>query len=89
MDAETFKMVDGLLASTGGVDNRQSAQDILESGVRNDSLKVVASVVARRYSLRPESVIEWYAEVLNQQIQSTKAILAKLRRLRKSYARGQ
>ena len=81
MDAETFDMVDGMLARQGYHDDRPAALDILEVGAREDTLVDAARVVAGRYALRPEVVIDWYAEVLNRRVQEATAIIEKLREL--------
>lgn len=79
---QQFKLIDGILASAGESDDRESAKAILEVGVQQGTLKEVAQVIAGRYALRPEAVIEWYEEILNQRIQETTVISNKLKKLR-------
>jgi len=82
MDAETFDMIDGILASQGDHDDRQDAMDILEVGVKEGTLVDTARVVAGRYALRPEVVIEWFTEVLNRRVEETTQLIQKLTKLR-------
>ncbi|MBA7680042.1 hypothetical protein ES703_88349 [subsurface metagenome] len=81
MDAETFDMVDGLLATQGETDDRESAISLMEVGVREGTLYDVAKVISERYAFRPHTVIEWYAEVLNRRVQAATAIIEKLKEL--------
>lgn len=81
MDAETFDMVDGLLATGGKTNDRESAISLMEVGVREGTLYDVARVISERYAFRPHAVIEWYAEVLNRRVQETTTIIEKLREL--------
>lgn len=69
MDDEQFKLIDGILASAGKTDDRESAMAILKVGVQEGTLKEVALVIAGRYALQPQAVIDWYAEVLNRRVQ--------------------
>ena len=82
MDAETFKMVDGILARQGDDDDRPAAVNILEVSVKEGTLYEVALEVANRYALRPSVVIEWYTEVLNRRVQETTELLQKIAELR-------
>jgi len=82
MDNETFDMVDGILATKGFNEDRQAALDILEVGVREGTLVDVAKVIARRYALQPQVVIEWYSEVLNRRVEETTQLIQKLTKLR-------
>ena len=82
MENETFNMVDGILATKGYHEDRQAALDILEVGVREGTLVEVAEVIARRYSLQPKAVIDWYAEVLNRRVEETTQLIQKLTKLR-------
>lgn len=84
MDAETFNMVDGLLASAGESDDRESASSLLEVGVQQGTLKEVAQVIAGRYALRPEAVVAWYEEILIRRIQETTVISDKLKEMTKA-----
>ena len=73
MDAETFKMVDGILASARETDERESAMALLEVGVQEGTLKEVALVISGRYCLQHSAVLEWYIETLTRRIQNAKA----------------
>jgi len=81
MDDKQFKLIDGILASAGESDDRESAISLLEVGVQQGTLKEVAQVIAGRFALRPKAVIDWYAKVLNRRVQETIAIIEKLREL--------
>jgi len=78
MDAETFKMVDGILADQGYHDDRPAAVAILEVGVQEGTLRDAARVVADRYALQIDVIIEWYAEVLNRRVQESLHKMKKL-----------
>jgi len=78
MDAETFKMVDGILADQGYHDDRSAAVAILEVGVQEGTLRDAAWVVADRYALQIDVIIEWYAEVLNRRVQESLHKMKKL-----------
>ena len=82
MDNEQFKMVDGLLATQGETDDRESAISLMEVGVREGTLHDVANVIAERYAFRPLAVIEWYTEVLNRRVEETTQLIQKLTKLR-------
>ena len=86
MGAETFDMVDGILAGAGETDDREAATSLMEVGVREGTLDDVAKVIAGRHALQPQAVIEWYAEVLNRRAQEATAIIEKLRELTKGHA---
>ena len=79
MDAKTFNMVDGILATKGFREDRQAALDILEVGVREGTLVDVAEVIARRYALQPQAVIGWFGECLNRRIKAAQEISDKLK----------
>ena len=64
MDPETFDMIDGMLARQDYHDDRPAALDILGAGVKEGTLADAARVVADRYALQPEVVIDWYNETL-------------------------
>ena len=78
MDAETFDMVDGLLATQGETDDRETAISLMEVGVREGTLYDVAKVISERYAFRPLTVIEWYTEVLNRRVEETTQLIKKL-----------
>ena len=78
MDNEQFNLIDGILATKGFHEDRQAALDILEVGVREGTLVDVAGVIARRYSLQPQVIIEWYIEVLNRRVEETTQLIQKL-----------
>ncbi len=82
MDAKTFDMVDGILATKGFHEDRQAALDILEVGVREGTLADVAEVIARRYALQPQVVLEWFGEVLNRRVEETTQLIQKLTKMR-------
>lgn len=89
MDDKTFNMVEGILSdktvpAAPGVehDNRTAALDLLEEGVKQGTLGEVAQVIARRYNLRPQVVIGWYAETLNRRVKETTELIQKLTELR-------
>jgi len=82
MDNETFKMVDGILATKGFHEDRQAALDILEVGVQEGTINDVAEVIARRYALQPQTIIEWFAEVLSRRVEETTQLIQKLTKLR-------
>lgn len=73
MDGETFKMVDGILACGKDCDGRANAEALLEIGVNKGNLQEYSQVIATRYCLRPEAVLEWYAETLTRRIQEAKS----------------
>jgi len=81
MDAKTFDMVDGILATKGFHEDRQAALDILEVGVREGTLVDVAKLIARRYALQPQVVIEWFGEHLNRRIKDSQEISNKLKEM--------
>ena len=85
MDNDKFILIDGILATQGETDERESAMAILEVGVINGTLEEVARVVAGRYALRPQAVIKWYGEVLDRRIKATQEISDKLKELTKGY----
>lgn len=78
MDKETFEMVDGILANKDYHDDREAAVAILEVGVREGTLADAAQVVAGRYALQPEVVVEWFGEILNRRLQHIQETLKKL-----------
>ncbi len=80
MDKDKFKLIDGILTTKGFREDRQAALDILEVGVREGTLADVAQVIARRYALQPEAVVEWFGEVLNRRIQATQETIEKMKR---------
>ena len=89
MDEEQFKLVDGILASIGllkaghmETDGRPNAEALLEIGVQKGNLQECAQVIGTRYCLRPEAVLEWYAEILTRRIQEVRAISDKLVNMR-------
>lgn len=86
MDDEQFKLIDGMFASAGGTDDRENAISLMEVGVREGTLADVAKVIARRYALQPQAVIEWFGEVLNRRVQGTTAIIEKMGELTKDHA---
>jgi len=79
MDNEQFNLIDGILATKGFHEDRQAAMDILEVGIREGTLVDVAGVIARRYALQPEAVIEWFGEVLNRRIKALQELSDKLK----------
>ncbi len=81
MDNDEFRLIDGLLATGLFHDDRESAISLMEVGVREGTHADVAKVIAERYALQPQAVIEWYAEVLNRRVQEATAIIEKLREL--------
>ena len=89
MDAETFDMIDGILTTKGFREDRQAALDILEVGVKEGTLVDVAKVIARRYALQPQVIVEWYAEVLNRRVQKTTELIQKLTEARVDNAGSQ
>lgn len=80
MDTETFDMVDGLLDRRLFLQG--SAISLLEVGVKEGTIIDVAEVIARRYSLQPQVVLEWFTEVLNRRVEETTQLIQKLTRLR-------
>jgi len=86
MDKDKFKLIDGILTTKGFREDRQAALDILEVGVREGTLADVAQVIARRYALQPEAVVEWFGEVLNRRIQATQETIEKMKKWRVSNA---
>ena len=88
MDNEQFNLIDGILTNKGFREDRQVALDILEVGVREGTLGDVAEVIARRYALRPEAVIEWFGEVLNRRIKATQEIIERMKELEVTHARS-
>jgi len=78
MEEEQFNLIDGILATKGFKEDRQAALDLLEVGVREGTLVDVAKVIARRYSLQPEAVIEWFSEHLNRRIKGLQEMTARL-----------
>jgi len=78
MDEDKFKLIDGILTTKGFKEDRQAALDLLEVGIREGTLFDVAKVIARRYALQPEAVIEWFVEVQNQRIKGLQEMIARL-----------
>jgi len=78
MEEEQFNLIDGILATKGFKEDRQAALDLLEVGVREGTLVDVAKVIARRYCLQPEAVIEWFSEHLNRRIKGLQEMTARL-----------
>ncbi|KKL65588.1 hypothetical protein LCGC14_2153500 [marine sediment metagenome] len=89
MDSETLDMVDGLLATKGFHDDRESAISLMEVGVQEGTIGDIAEVIARRYSLQPQVVIEWFTEVLNRRVEETTQLIQKLTKLRVDNVGGQ
>ena len=83
MEEDKFKLIDGILSTKGFREDRQVALDMLAVGVREGTLVDVAKVVARRYALQPEAVIEWYGEVLKRLVKEILEIRDKLKELTK------
>ncbi len=86
VDEVTFNMVDGMLARQGNHDDRPAAVDLLETGVQNGTLGDTARVIAQRYSLRPEVIIGWYAEVLKRRVKEITKQIEELTEARIDYA---
>jgi len=84
MDKEQFELIDGILTTKGFKEDRQAALDLLEVGVREGTLADVAQVIARRYALQTEAVVEWFGEVLNRRIQATQETIEKMKKWRVS-----
>ena len=84
MDKEQFELIDGILTTKGFQEDRQAALDLLEVGVREGTLADVAQVIARRYALQTEAVVEWFGEVLNRRVEETTQLIQKLTKLRVS-----
>lgn len=82
MDAKTFDMIDGMLARQGYHDDRPAAVDILELAVREGTLTDAARVVADRYALQPEVILDWFSEVLNRRVEETTQLIQKLTEMR-------
>ncbi len=82
MDNDKFELIDGILATKGPREDRQAALDILEVGVREGTIVDVAEVIARRYALQPQAVIEWFTEVLNRRVEETTQLIQKLTKVR-------
>jgi len=55
MDKEQFDLVDGVLG-----DGREIAKTILKA--QGDNMQMGAEVIGRRFGLRPEAVLGWFAE---------------------------
>jgi len=85
MDNDKFELIDGILATKGFREDREAAMDILEVGIREGTLVDVAEVIARRYALQPEAVIEWYGEVLNRRIKALQETSNKLKEITKNH----
>jgi len=75
VDAATFNMVDGMI-------DRESAISLMEVGVQEGTVGDVAEVIARRYALQPQVIIEWFTEVLNRRVEETTQLIQKLTKLR-------
>ena len=86
MDKEQFELIDGILTTKGFKEDRQAALDLLEVGVREGTLADVAQVIARRYAIQPEAVIEWFGVVLNRRIQANQEIIEAMKKWRLSNA---
>jgi len=84
VDAKTFNMVDGMLARQGFHDARESASSLMEVGVREGTLGNIAEVIAGRYALQAQVVVEWYSEVLKRRIEAAQEISDKLKALGES-----
>ena len=84
MEEEQFNLIDGILATKGFKEYYKAALDLLEVGVREGTLSDVAQVIARRYSLQPEAVIEWFGEVLNRRIKANQEIIEAMKKWRLS-----
>ena len=81
MDDKQFKLIDGILACSKDCDGRINAEALLEIGVQKSNLQEYAQVIGTRYCLRPEAVLEWYAETLTRRIQETTVISDKLKEM--------
>lgn len=82
MDKEKYELIDGILTTKGFREDRDAALDILELGVREGTLVDVAGVIARRYALQPQAIVEWFAEVLNRRVEETTQLIQTLTNLR-------
>jgi len=82
VDKDKFELIDGILTTKGFREDRQAAVDILEVGAREGTIADVAEVIARRYALQPQAVIEWFTEVLNRRVEETTQLIQKLTKLR-------
>jgi len=82
MDKEQFELIDGILATKGFREDREAAISLMEVGVREGTIGDVAEVIARRYALQPQAVIEWFTEVLNRRVEETTQLIQKLTKLK-------
>jgi len=81
MEEEQYNLIDGILTTKGFKEDRQAALDLLEVGVREGTLGDVAEVIARRYALQPQAVVEWFGEVLNRRIKEAQEIIESMKQL--------
>lgn len=88
MDAKTFDLVGGMLAHQVYHDDRDSVILLLEIGAREGTLADGARVVAGRYALQPQVVVEWFSEVLNRRVQEAQATIERMKELTEDYARS-
>jgi len=75
---EKFDIIEGILASVGEIDSRETAMILLSAGIEAGQLEESVGIIQRRFGLTPKAVLQWYIQKLDMMIEECKVQLEQL-----------